>query len=283
MRNLLGIIGNPLGHSLSPILHKTAIEKLTANYKYEKWELAENELGEFIQKVKDKESNILGFNVTIPYKEKIIPYLDEIDILATKLNAVNTVKYENGKLKGYNTDGLGLFESLIRNNVQYEKKNILILGSGGACKGIAMFLTQKKVARIDIAARNENKVEDLISRIQNTGTESDFIPWSHLMNLDIVKYNIVIQTTPLGMKNQTQEIDFPYDELTPSHTVIDIVYNPLETGFLKKSKNKGATCINGLEMLVYQGYHSFKIWTGLDEDTDLMLRTANSLLEVKSE
>lgn len=283
MRNLLGIIGNPLGHSLSPILHKTAIEKLKVSYTYEKWELAENELGAFIRKVKNLDSNILGFNVTIPYKEKIITYLDEIDIQATNLNAVNTVKYENGKLKGYNTDGLGLFETLLRNSIQYENKKILMLGSGGACKGIAMFLTQKKVARIDIATRNEKKAEDLIFRIQNTGIESDFIVWSDLMTLGIEKYDFVIQTTPIGMKNQTQEIDFPYSRLTPSHTVIDIVYNPLETGFLKKSKNKGAKCINGLEMLVYQGYHSFKIWTGLDEDTDLMLRTANSILEVKSE
>lgn len=280
MRNLLGIIGNPLGHSLSPILHKTAIEKLIANYTYEKWELAENELEEFIRKVKEKDSNILGFNVTIPYKVKIIPYLDEIDILATKLNAVNTVKYENDKLKGYNTDGLGLFESLIRNDVQYEKKNILILGSGGAFKGIAMFLTQKSVERIDVVARDESKVEDLRSRIKDSGTQSDFIAWSYLINLDIMKYDIIIQTTPLGMKNQPQEIEFPYGKLTPSHTVIDIVYNPLETDFLKKSKVSGAKCINGLEMLVYQGYHSFKIWTGLDEDTELMLNTAYALLEV---
>ncbi len=280
MRNMLGIIGNPLGHSLSPVLHKTAIEKLTANYSYEKWEIEEDELESFIQKVRDKNSNILGFNVTIPYKEKIIPYLDEIDILATKLNAVNTVKYENGKLKGYNTDGLGLFETLIRNKVQFENKKILMLGSGGACKGIAIFLAQKKINKIDIAARNENKVKYLISRIKDTGTKSDFIPWSDLRELEIDVYDLIIQTTPIGMKNQSQEIDFPYGKLTASHTVIDIVYNPLETDYLKKSKTNGAKCINGLEMLVYQGYHSFKIWTGLDEDTDLMLKTAYSLLEV---
>lgn len=283
MRNKLGIIGNPLGHSLSPNLHGIAIEKLSETYTYEKWELAENELESFIQAVRNKDSKILGFNVTIPYKEKIIQYLDELDILASKLKAVNTVKYENGILKGYNTDGLGLFETLKRNNVQYEKKKILMLGNGGACKGIAMFLTDQMVAGIDIVGRDMRKVQDLTNSIIGEGTDSNSHSWTDLMNLDIEKYNIIIQTTPLGMKNQPQEILFPYDKLTNGHTVIDIVYNPLETYFLKKSKNKGAKCINGLEMLVYQGYHSFKIWTGLDEDTNLMLKTGYSLLEVSSE
>ncbi len=283
MRNLLGIIGNPLGHSLSPVLHNTAIEKLSADYTYEKWELAENELESFMKVVRDKESLILGFNVTIPYKEKIIPYLDELDVLASKLRAVNTVKYEAGKLKGYNTDGLGLLETLIRNNVQYENKNILILGSGGACKGISLYLTDQKAARIDIVARDENKGGSISSKIRQTGTNSKFISWSDLKDLKIADYDIIIQTTPLGMKNQAGKIEFPYDKLTSCKTVIDIVYNPLETEFLKKSKVNGAKCINGLEMLVYQGYHSFKIWTGLEEDTDLMLRTAYSLLEVESE
>lgn len=283
MRNKLGIIGNPLGHSLSPNLHKAAIEKLSEIYTYEKWELTENELESFIQRVRKNNSDILGFNVTIPYKEKIIKYLDELDILASKLKAVNTVKYEKGILKGYNTDGLGLFESLTRNDVQYKKKKILMLGNGGACKGIAMFLTNHKVAGIDIAGRDLNKVRELTNRIKSEGTESDPVSWTDLMNLDIDKYHIIIQTTPLGMKNHSKEISFPFGKLTTGHTVIDIVYNPLETDFLKKSQNKGAKCINGLEMLVYQGYHSFKIWTGLDEDTELMLKTGYSLLEVHSE
>lgn len=280
MRYKLGIIGNPLGHSLSPNIHLAAIEKLSESYTYEKWELTENELESFIQTVRNKDSKILGFNVTIPYKEKIIQYLDELDILASKLKAVNTVKYESGKLKGYNTDGLGLFETLKRNNIQYENKKILMLGNGGACKGIAMFLTNQMVAGIDIVGRDMREVQDLTNRLIGEGTDSNSFSWTDLINLDIDKYNIIIQTTPLGMKNQSQEILFPYDKLTNRHTVIDIVYNPLETDFLKKSKNKGAICINGLEMLVYQGYHSFKIWTGLDENTDLMLKTGHSLLEV---
>ena len=279
MRKMLGIIGNSLGHSLSPDLHRAAIEKLSETYTYDKWELTEDELESFIKSVKKANSDILGFNVTIPYKEKIIQYLDELDIQASKLKAVNTVKYENGILKGYNTDGLGLFESLKKNKVQYKEKNILILGNGGACKGIALFLTNQMVAEIDIAGRDLNKVLDLTNIIRSEGTKSNPVYWTDLMNLDLNKYHIIIQTTPLGMENHSQEISFPYGKLNTGHTVIDIVYNPLETDFLNRSKNNGAKCINGLEMLVYQGYHSFKIWTELDEDTELMLKTGYSLLE----
>ena len=283
MRNLLGIIGKPLGHSLSPILHTKAIEKLSADYTYEKWEIDENELEGFLNSVRASESSIVGFNVTIPYKEKIIPFLDELDPLAAKLKAVNTVKYENGRLKGYNTDGLGFLETLTRNKVDYENIKILMLGSGGACKGIAMFLAGEKVAQIDIVARDRIKGEAITSDIMENGLKSRYISWTDLPLINIEDYQIIVQTTPIGMKNQTGEIEFPYEKLSEKNVVIDIVYNPLETTFLKKCKIYGAIGINGLEMLVYQGYHSFRIWTGLEEDTDLMLNTAESLLEVKSE
>ncbi len=283
MRKLLGIIGKPLTHSLSPILHNKAIEKLAIDFKYEKWEIDESELKQFLINVKKKDSSILGFNVTIPYKEKVIPYLDELDQLAIKLKAVNTVKYENGKLKGYNTDGLGFLETLIRNNVEYENKNILILGSGGACKGIALFLAENKVACIDIVARNIEKAANISADLIESGLKSKNIYWSELPILNIEKYQIIIQTTPLGMKNNNYEINFPYAKLSDKHTIIDIVYNPIETNFLKNGKIYKARCINGLEMLVFQGYHSFKIWTGLEENTELMLNTGIKLLEVKNE
>jgi len=158
-----------------------------------------------------------------------------------------------------------------------------MLGSGGACKGISLYLTDQKVARIDLVARDENKGGSISSRIRQTGINSKYISWSDLKDLKIDDYDIIIQTTPLGMKNQAGQIEFPYEKLTSYKTVIDIIYNPLETDFLKKSKVYGAKCINGLEMLVYQGYHSFKIWTELEEDTELMLKAAYSLLEVKGE
>lgn len=283
MRNLLGIIGKPLDHSLSPLLHNKAIEKLKINYKYESWELDESELEGFLQSVRNKNSLIAGFNVTIPYKEKIIPYLDELDPLARVLKAVNTVKYEDGKLKGYNTDSLGFLETLKRNNIEYEEKNILILGSGGACNGIALFLANKKVKRIDIVARNNNKSKIICESLKTIGIKSDSIIWDDLAILNIEKYNIIIQTTPIGLKSNYNEIEFPYSKLNKNHTILDIIYNPILTTFLKKGMLYGARGINGLEMLVYQGYFSFKIWTNLEEDTALMLKTAKLQLEDKSE
>lgn len=283
MRNKLGIIGKPLGHSLSPKLHSIAIEKLSAVYTYESWELEENELKAFLDNVKSEESLIAGFNVTIPYKEKIIDFLDELDPLASTLKAVNTVKYENGRLKGYNTDGLGLLESLTKNNVDYEGKNILVIGAGGACKGIAMYLSTRNVNQIDIVARDFMKCELISSDIRLNNIQSKCISWNNMNKINLVEYQIIIQTTPIGMKNFIGVMEFPYEKLSKEHTVVDIVYNPLETTFLKKAKSSGANCINGLEMLVYQGYHSFKIWTGLSEDTDLMLSKGREMLEDKVE
>ncbi len=283
MRNLLGIIGKPLGHSLSPLLHNKAIEKLEANYKYESWELDHSELEQFLKRVKENESLVSGFNVTIPYKEEIMNFLDELDPLASKLKAVNTVKYENGKLKGYNTDGLGLLETLNKNNVKYENKNILILGSGGACKGVALFLANKNIGEIDIVARNIKEGSFIRDELIKMEVPSKFILWENLSVLDVEEYQIIIQTTPIGMKENDVEIDFPYSKLTSRHTMLDIIYNPIETKFLKSGKKYGASCINGLEMLVYQGFYSFKIWTGLEEDTDLMLEVALEKLGGKCE
>ncbi|MDD2370630.1 MAG: shikimate dehydrogenase [Firmicutes bacterium] len=283
MRNLLGIIGKPLGHSLSPLLHNVAIEKLKSDYKYKKWELEESELKQFFINLRKEDSNILGFNVTIPYKEKVIPYLDELDELAIKLKAVNTVKYENGKLKGYNTDGLGFLETLIKNNIEFKNKNFLILGSGGACKGIALFLAQNNVSSIDIVARNKNESSIISNDLIQLGIESENFSWYDLPMLNIAKYQIIVQTTPLGMKNNNINIDFPYEKLSNKQIIIDIVYNPIETNFLKNGKLNNVRCLNGLEMLVYQGYHSFKIWTGLEEDTNLMLNTGKKILEGERE
>lgn len=283
MRNKLGIVGMPLGHSISPFLHNLAIEKLNVELTYDKWEIEEDKLSMFISSVKDEDSRILGFNVTIPYKEKIIPLLDEIDPLARKLNAINTVKYENGILKGYNTDGMGFLESLIRNQIEYRNKNVLVLGSGGAANGIARYLAEKNVREIDIAARNIEKGTLLSDDIGSSGKMSRLINWNDLETAGISNYDIIVQTTPLGMKNHTPALMFPYEQVTKKNTVIDIVYNPLETEFLRNCKKSGAKSLRGLEMLVYQAYHSFKIWTGLEEDTELMLKAAIKLMEEQVE
>lgn len=283
-RNRLGIIGRPLGHSLSPSLHSKVIEKLKLDYTYEKWELAEEELPSFIADVRNPESGILGFNVTIPYKEKIIPFLDSLDPLASRLGAVNTVKVEeDGTLAGYNTDGAGFLESLKRNGANDLKRPILILGSGGAAKGIALYLAAEGAAEIDLAVRNLEKGEELSARIRESGAASRLYSLGRLEEPELGRYGLIVQTTPLGMKNVVGTLDFPYERLEKEQVVADIVYNPLETEFLKNCGAAGAKAIGGLEMLVYQGYHSFRIWTGLEGDPELMLETGRKILEATHE
>ena len=281
-RTKLGIIGKPLGHSLSPILHLKGMEKLNISYSYEKWEIEEDKLGVFIDSVKDKKSEILGFNVTIPYKEKIIKYLDKLDQTCLSLGAVNTVKYVDGQLIGYNTDGLGLAESLKRHGFQFNDKRILIIGSGGAARGIALFIAKGRPINIDITGRNEVKGLELSSEVENL-TDSTFFKLENIYHLEIEKYDLIIQTTPVGMKNIPGVLSFPYEKLKPGQVVVDIVYNPIMTEFLARCSQKVNIAIGGLEMLVYQGYHSFKIWTGLEENTEEMLETGKKILEAQVE
>lgn len=278
----IGIIGNPLGHSLSPQLHNAVIKKYGLNYCYEKWELKEDELSSFLHKVRESE-DILGFNVTIPYKERILKELDEVDERARILGAVNTVTRIKGRLVGSNTDGPGFVKSLLSHHVTLKGAKILLLGSGGAARGIALTLAQLESKGIDIVARNGEKGSNLAKEIVAMGTPSQYIPLEELATLSLVGYQGIIQTTPVGMKNKGSQLSFPFEMLTNKHFVVDIVYNPLETEFLKKARAQGSEVIQGLEMLVYQGCLSFSQWTGLEGDPEYMLNLGRELLEVDHE
>lgn len=282
-RSRLGIIGNPLGHSLSPVLHAAVIGKLGLAYTYEKWELAEAELPAFMEEARRPASGILGFNVTIPYKEKVIPFLDRLDPACARLGAVNTVKVEEGLLVGYNTDGLGFLESLERHGADFRSRPVLLLGAGGAAKGIALTLAEEGAGTLDLAVRDPGKGEELARRIREAGAGSAVLSWTDLPKLDLHPYGLIVQTTPLGMKNVGGAPDLLYGSLRGDQVAADIVYNPLDTEFLKRCRVAGARTIGGLEMLVYQGYHSFRIWTGLEGDPELMLRTGREILEGRHE
>lgn len=281
-RNRLGIIGKPLGQSFSHLLHIKGIEELKENYIYDKWELEEKDLKEFLLLVKSEGSDILGFNVTTPYKEKIVPYLDELEENCKLIHAVNTVKYEAGKLVGYNTDGLGLLESFKKHSFKVKDKRILIIGNGGAARGISIFLSQHKPRLIDITARNNGKSLKLVEEIGRY-IESTYFKLEKINEIDISNYDLIIQATSIGMKNIKGKLDFPYEKLNRNQVVVDIVYNPAVTAFLKNSEPKVKEVIGGLEMLVYQGYYSFEIWTKEEENCEDMLKIGQKILEKKIE
>ncbi len=245
---ILGLIGYPLSHSFSA---KYFAEKLASegigDYAYRNFPIPEIGL---LEKILDEEKGLLGFNVTIPYKEQILPYLDEVDPEASRVGAVNTVKItgegEGRKLKGFNTDVYGFRESLIP-LLQGRHQNALVLGTGGAARAVAYVLKELGLKF------------QFVSRKYKPGQ----LVYKDLCLSIIRKYSLIINTTPLGTFPGIADIpDIPYDVLTQDHLLYDLVYNPEETSFLSLGKQKGAGTKNGLEMLHLQAERSWEIWTG---------------------
>lgn len=264
----LGIIGNPLSHSISPILQETAIETINKEGEYKKFECDVEHLSETVNFL--KKNNYLGFNVTIPHKENILKYLDWIDETAEKIGAVNTVKIENEKLYGYNTDIFGFIEPI------KDKKfnNASVLGAGGAARAVVFGLDKLKVQNIKIYARDINKANIFINSLKDKINANIF---TELLSndLDFSNTDILINCTPLGMKGKFEEqIPTNLDNINKHSFVYDIVYNPQETLLLKIAKEKHLEYTNGLDMLIYQGAKAFEIWTGEKPDISKMKKSA---------
>ena len=253
--NLYAVIGDPIGHSMSPIIHNNFFNKRKMDSIYLSLLVKKDNLKNEIEFLKN---NLKGFNVTIPHKETIIPYLDEVDPLALKYGAVNTVKVIDGKLIGYNTDGWGFMKSLHSINISLENKNVLLLGSGGAGR-VAAFEILRAGGHLTIATRNIDKAKDL---------KEDLLEFydTTINTLQINEINqtfdIIINSTPVGMYPNIDESPLDEKLLQGSELVYDMTYNPYETKFLSLGKKAGAKAINGLAMLLYQGLKSMEIWTG---------------------
>lgn len=237
-RKKYGLIGYPLSHSFSPAYFKQKFEKENILAQYDIFPL--EDIKDFRALV-DK-NNLQGLNVTIPYKEAVIPYLDEIDEEAKQINAVNCIKFEKGKTKGYNTDIFGFEQSIFP--LLKGRKKAFILGTGGAAKAVK-YVFKKLGVSFQLVSRN--KGEHSISYEE--------------MNKIITNFDIVVNTTPLGMFPHITECPIiNFDKIDNSFLFYDLIYNPAETVFLQKAKEKGAMVKNGLEMLELQAEESWKIW-----------------------
>lgn len=254
-----GLIGYPVKHSLSPWIHRHFLEQTGLEGKYSIIEISpDSSFSEEMARLKT--SSVNGFNVTVPYKEKIIPYLDELDEQAKQIGAVNTVINEAGKWVGYNTDGIGYLRALHSHYPTLETKmemNILILGAGGAAKGIIAALLQHGYRNVTIANRS-------IERAKNLATANERISVSSLAEVEesLHQYELIIQTSSVGMKPNTLESIISLQTLEEGTVVSDIVYQPLMTTFLKEAAAKGAHIHFGHTMLLYQAQYAFEIWTG---------------------
>lgn len=248
MYQAYGVLGFPLGHSLSPYLHNAAFERHGMKRCYFKWEVESHRLGDFMRAV--TLLPLRGVSVTIPYKEKVMSYLDEITPAARDIGAVNTIWVEQGKLKGDNTDYLGFMAPL----EGLDLTSALVLGAGGASRSILYGLRRLGVSRILICNRNMGKAEKLAHEF---GIES--IDWSQRENINA---DVLVNSTPLGTKGNNQDRT-PWEfEHFPFKIVYDLVYNPLQTRLIKEAEQKGIHAVSGLSMFIHQAREQFRIWTG---------------------
>jgi shikimate dehydrogenase len=269
--HILGIIGYPIGHSLSPLMHNTAIKSLSLGYRYFPFQVKPEELKDALKDFRSRE--IKGLNVTIPHKESVIDLLDEIEPDARLIGAVNTINREGDRLVGYNTDGKGFVQSL-RKDAKTEPKGkaVLMLGAGGAARGLAIQLALEKVEKIIIVNRTLKRAELLAEDVKEKAGfhEASAISLEDKAVADYLSdSDIVINTTSIGMKKGDPPV-LPYDCISKKHLICDIVYNPLETDLLREARKRGAAVLNGLGMLIYQGDLSFEIWTGRTFPVDLV-------------
>ena len=271
--DVYGIFGYPVKHSLSPLMQTAAFNALGIDAVYVPFEVSPENLENAVEGL--KAMGIKGINVTVPLKEKIIPFLDSIDETARFMGAVNTVKNVDGKLYGYNTDGDGFVDSLKEEGIGIGGKKVLIIGAGGSAKAIAYSLLKEGVERIVIANRTFEKAENLAVRLNEIGAV-DPVSLDYLNSI-VDKFDILINTTSVGMRESDPSL-FDYSLIKPGTVVVDIIYKPFETKLLKVAKSQGAKTINGLEMLIHQGARAFKIWTGKEPPIEVMRKALLSIL-----
>jgi len=263
---IIGLIGENIENSFSPFIHNQIIIKYSLNFCYLPFQVKEADLNKAVQGI--KALNIKGVNITFPYKEKVIEFLDEVKESARRIGAVNTIVNNKGNLTGYNTDLIGFKKSLQEDGkFVIKEKNAVILGAGGAARGVIYTLLEEGVEEINIFNRTLEKAKKI---------KQDFSPFFPQSSINIFSFGqnnikdkikeatLLVNATSIGMASQIDNTPLPDEKLFhPNLLVYDLIYYPAKTLFLKQAERAGAKIINGLPMLVYQGIESFYLWTGL--------------------
>ena len=247
------VIGNPIDHSLSPKLHNYWFKESKIDAVYDKRQIEENDLKTIITELKEKK--IDGINVTVPFKKSVIPYLDKLSFEAEQTQSVNTIILNNKNLVGHNTDIVGFTKAIKNLNFNIEGKKIFILGAGGVVPSIIFALNKMNVSKIIVCNRSKKKAEDLKLQFNNL----EVVNWG-----DLVDFDIIINATSLGLNNETINLDF--SNFGNNKLFYDVIYNPMETNFLKDGKKLGNKTENGKLMFVYQALEAFKIWHGIEPE-----------------
>lgn len=253
---LAGVIGNPIGHSLSPALHSFLAEETGIDMAYLAFQPEREQLERLFEGARMMQA--IGFNVTSPFKVDVLPLMDAVDIEAQKLGNINTVVNQNGKWVGYNTDGEGFIRALARRGFQPCGKHVLLLGTGGTARTLSYKLAQAGVSSITIASRRSNAAEPIRPMLK------DFPQTELLSGAKTDRhYDLVVNCTPIGMAPHIGETPMPEGVCCGEGTFCcDLIYNPLKTRFLQEAEANGAAVLNGMDMFLYQGILAFELFTG---------------------
>jgi shikimate dehydrogenase len=275
MEKLYALFGCPVHHSLSPFMHNDAFQRMNIAAHYHAFHVEPEHLKDAVAGV--RALGIAGLNVTIPHKTAVMPLLDEVDAKARRIGAVNTIVNENGRLIGYNTDGPGYVRALEEEtNVDIQEKRILLIGAGGAARGIYFSLIDHGAKQIDICNRTVSKAKQLIE--EGGAAVSSAVYSLNEAEQRLGEYDIVINTTSVGMYPNVEEVPLSLANLKEGTIVSDIIYNPLETKWLKEARERNAIVQNGVGMFIYQGALAFEKWTGIFPDVERMKKIVTEQL-----
>ncbi|MBZ2175533.1 shikimate dehydrogenase [Schnuerera sp. xch1] len=271
---LMGLIGYPLKHSKSPHMHNTAFEALGLDHVYMAFEIQDGFIKEALDAMRIL--NVGGFNITMPHKKEVVEYLDDISPDAKIIGSVNTVKNDNGKLIGYNTDGRGFVKALQENGIDFKGKKVVLAGAGGAARAVATQLAFDGAGELILFNRTLSSAEEIVNNInKNIPTcKSKALALNEAVLVEEIKDALVlVNCTSLGMKVTIDQAIISSPEKLPKDLfVADIVYDPNQTKLLKIAEKAGCRYMNGLMMMIWQGAIAFKIWTDKDMPIDLIKR-----------
>ena len=283
----IGIIGQGLKHSISVVFQQAALDHHGLDIRYETWDTQADELEARMEALRRKDC--LGANVTIPFKEAVIPYLDELDEGARRIGAVNTIVRQQGRLAGHNTDRDGFARALEEAAFAPQGVEAVVLGAGGAGRSVAVVLIEARASIIFVADAVPRRADALASDLKRLTRPGTTITWCYWGDGTFLRAlagcRLLVNCTPVGMRHGATEGESPIAaELIPPHCLaFDVVYNPPETPFLAAARSRGARTMGGLSMLVHQGAASFRLWTGLEPPVALMLEAAKRALASPAE
>ena len=276
MLKYLGVIGYPLTRSLSPAFQQAALDHLRLDVEYQAWPTPEEALATRITTMRSP--TVLGGNVTIPHKEAVLPLLDEVDPLAARIGAVNTIVNRDGRLYGYNTDAVGFMRALREDGgFEPEGRRVVVAGAGGAARAVVAALLEVGTRSITVINRTLSRANRLVADMAEIAGASElralpemYASWLAVMN----SCDLLINCTSAGSGGSEEESPVPLDLIRPSMLVYDLIYDPAETPLMAAARQSGASVLGGLPMLVYQGAASFELWTEQEAPLDIMFEAA---------